>query len=227
MLQTVWQAPDGGTLNAEGGATAATWTPTAEGEQRVILVVSDGDRRFAQAVLIPVGQGEKTPTPSPLETFAPSETPEPTETATPIATPEGGLRVEVGKLADGDDDGGGFSNDETVTPGSDVTYLITIDNDSDVPVTVTSIVDSVYADVVCLTTPGEGDVIGAVIAPDDGDAPSGPGVLDGGADEIQCIFHGTAPEGSGHEVTNDLAAIVEDSEGNTATDHDTATITTS
>jgi hypothetical protein len=221
MLQAAWQAPDGGTLQADPGATAATWTPQTEGEQRVVLVVSDGDRRFGQAVKIQVGQTEKTPTPSPLATFAP------TETATPEPTGSSGtLRVDVGKLADGDDDGGTFSNGEVVTPGSDVTYLVTIDNDSDVPVTVSSLVDDTYSDITCETDAG-GDVIGAVLAPDDGDADGGPGVFDHGADEIQCTFQVSAPIDSGVPVTDRITGTVENEAGDTASDHDDATITTS
>jgi hypothetical protein len=219
MLQPVWTAPDGGTLQAEAGSTTATWTPQTEGEQRVILIVSDGDRRFGQEVKIAVGQGEETPTPSPLETFAPSVTP------TASATPAGGLRVDVGKLAEGDDAGGTFSNGEVVSPGSEVTYLITIDNDSDVPVTVLSLIDDTYADIVCETEAG-GDVIGAVLAPDDGDAEGGAGVFDHGADEIQCTFVALAPEDSGDSVTDRIIGTVEDESGDTASDSDDATITT-
>jgi uncharacterized repeat protein (TIGR01451 family) len=229
MLQSVWQAPDGGTLQADSGATTATWTPQAAGTQRVVLVVSDGDRRFGQQVSVEVGQGQSTGTPSPLETFAPSETPTPTATGgTPVPTPSAvsGLRVEVGKLADGDDDGGGFSNAEITSPGSTVTYLITIDNDSDVPVTVTSLLDTIYSDIACLTNQG-GPAIGAVLAPDDEPPSAGPGVLDGGADEIQCTYTETAPAESGVLVTDKVTGTVQDGGGNTASDHDDATITTS
>lgn len=221
MLQASWQAPDGGTLQADAGSTTAVWVPQTEGEQRVILVVSDGDRRFGQAVRIGVGQGQATPTPSPLATFAPSETPTPTPSGGP-----GVFRIDVGKLADGDDSGGTFTNGEVVTPGSEVTYLITIDNDADVPVTVTSLIDDVYAGVVC-ETDGGGSVIGAILAPDDGDAAAGPGSFDGGADEIQCTFIALAPDDSGVTVTDRVTVIAEDDSGNTASDFDDATITTS
>jgi hypothetical protein len=221
MLQATWQAPDGGNLQADAGATTAIWTPQTEGEQRVVLVVSDGDRRFGQEVRIGVGQGEETPTPSPLETFAPSTTPTPEPTS-----PSGTFRIDVGKLADGDDEGGTYSNGEIVTPGSEVTYLITIDNDADVPVTVTSLIDDVYDDIVCETDEG-GDVIGAVLAPDDGDAEEGPGSFDAGADEIQCTFTATAPAESGVGVTDRVTGTAEDADGNTASDFDDASITTS
>lgn len=223
MLQTVWQAPDGGSLQADAGSTTAIWTPQTEGEQRVILVISDGERRFGQAVKIGVGRGAETTTPSPLQTFAPSETPTPTPKS---SGPAGVLRVDVGKLAEGDDAGGTYSNGEVVSPGSEVTYLITIDNDSDVPVTVSSLIDDTYTDIVCETDAG-GDVLGAVLAPDDGDAEGGTGVFDGGADEIQCTFVALAPGGSGVSVTDRIAGTVEDEDGNTASDNDDATITTS
>lgn len=221
MLQATWEAPDGGSLQADAGATTAIWTPQTVGEQRVILVVSDGDRRFGQAVTIGVGQGEATPTPSPLATFAPSETPTPTPSG--AATP---FRIDVGKLAEGDDQGGTYSNGEIVTPGSEVTYLITIDNDADVPVTITSLIDDVYADIVCESDEG-GDVIGAILAPDDGDAEAGPGSFDGGADEIQCTFVALAPAESGVTVTDRVTGTAEDDNGSTASDFDDATITTS
>jgi len=144
--------------------------------------------------------------------------------ATPTATPPSNpVSVEVGKLADGDDDGGAFSNSETVSPGSQVTYLVTIDNDSDVPVTIESLVDDTYPDVDCETDQA-GAAIGAALAPDDGD---GPGVIDGGADEVQCTFVETAPGDAGVQVTDTVTATVTDGVGHDASDHDDATITTS
>jgi len=223
MLLPIWQAPDGGQLGA-GSGTTATWTPDGGGDFNLVLVVSDGDRRFGQQLLVHSEDSEEA-SPSPLETFAPdTETPTPTATGEPTETPlPGVVLVEVGNLAEGDDDGLTFSNDETVTPGSDVTYLVTIDNDSDVPVSITSLADSVYGDIVCETSGGE-EVTGAILAPDDGD---GIGVIDGGADEIQCTFIGTAPADSGASVTNVITAVVEDEDGNQDADQDGATITTS
>ncbi len=220
MLQSLWQAPDGGDLQADAGATTARWIPRTEGEQRVVLVVSDGERRFGQAMKIQVGEGEETPTPSPLATFAPSGSP------TATSTPGAALRVDVGKLAEGDDAGGTYSNGEIVSPGSEITYLISIDNDSDVPVTVISLIDDYYDDIVC-ETGDAGDVIGAVLAPDDGDAEAGPGTFDQGADELQCTFVVDAPDDSGAAVTDRVTVVVEDDDGNTASDFDDATISTS
>jgi hypothetical protein len=228
MLQPIWQAPGGGDLGA-GAGTTATWVAPAAGDYNVVLVVSEGERRIGQNTLIVVKKGEDEPSPSPIQTFAPdTETPTPVETPTeapsetPVPSP-GSVLVEVGKLADGDDEDGAFTNDEIVTPGSSVVYLITIDNDSNVPVTVSSLVDSVYPDAECLT-PGGSGVVGTVLAPDDGD---GTGVIDGGADEIQCTITVTAPDSSGVPVLNTVAVIVEDEVGNVDSDQDGATITTS
>ncbi len=189
MLVPVWQAPDGGDLGA-GAGTSATWIAPSAGTYKIILVVSDGDRRFGQEISVVVNESDE-PEPSPLETFAPdTETPAPTPTATP--TPAGDDRVEVGVVAEGNDDGGTFSNDEEVTPGSTVTYLITFDNDFGVPVTITNFEDFFHGPVTCFSE-GGGDIIGLVIPPDDGDAPAGLDVLDGGADEVQCLYDVPAP----------------------------------
>jgi hypothetical protein len=227
MLQVSWQSPDASVVT-EPGATNATWTPHASGEQHVELIVSDGERRFGQQLTINVGQGDTTTSPSPIQSFAPTETtsPTPTTSASVTPTPSGSARVEVGNVAEGDDAGSTYSNSEIVSPGSDVTHLITIDNDSDVPVTVTSLIDDVYSGVTC-ETQGGGDIIGTVLAADDGDAPRGFGNLDGGADEIYCTFVGAAPEGSGTPLTDNVSVIVEDDDGNTGTDVDGTTVTTS
>ncbi len=131
------------------------------------------------------------------------------------------MAVQVGNLADGDDPNPIFSNDEVVTPGSPVTYLITIDNDSPVEVTITSLLDDVYGAVTCLASGV--DVVGQTLAADDGDGNG----LDGGADEIQCTFTETAPGGSGEEVTDIITVVVQDADGNQASDTDPAKITTS
>lgn len=223
MLQATWQAPDGGDLQADSGSTRALWTPRTQGEQRVVLVVSDGERRFGQAIAIGVGQGDKTPTPSPLATFAPSGSPTPG--ASPTGTPAA-FRIDVGMLADGDDPLGAFSNDEKVTPASQVTYLVTFDNDADVPVTVVSLIDNTYENIVCKTGGGS-DIIGGVLAPDDGDAADGPGGFNQGADEMQCTFVVQAPADSGVSVTNRIRGTAQSEDGSQASDSDDAKITTS
>ena len=220
-----WEAPDDG--NISGNGTNATWVPSAAGQFNIVLVVSDGDRRFGQKLLIEVRAGEATTTPSPIATFAPdSDTPTPQVSASPTPTKAAGVSVEVGKVAESSTDADSvFSNNEIVTPGSEVTYLITIDNDSDVQVTITSITDDHEdnVEVVC-KGPGNNPIIGAVLAPDDGD---GDGVINGGADEIQCTYKQTAPNSSGQVVTNTVEGKVEDEDGNVATDHDDTKITTS
>ena len=194
MLTPLWQAPDGGDLGAAIG-TNATWIAPSNGTYAIILVVSDGDRRFGQEISVVVNESDD-PDASPLQTFGPgTPTPTPTPTPSPTATPEPTLdnqRIEVGVLADGNDADGTFSNNEIVTPGSTVTYLVTFDNDFSVPVTITDFQDFFNKDVTCLSAGGS-DIIGLVIAPDDGDASAGPDILDGGADEIQCRYDAPAP----------------------------------
>ncbi len=217
MLVPTWEAPDGGEI-AEASGTSVTWVPDASGQFNIILVVSDGERRFGQKTLVEVrGGAAASVTPSPLQSFAPD-----TGTPTPTATGTPDVRVEVGKVADGDDADLVYSNTEIVTPGSDVTYLITIDNDSNVPVTIETLEDSLYSGVEC-KGPGDATVIGVVLAPDDGD---GTGSIDGGADQVQCKFTKAAPGGSGVSVDNTITVVVKDEEGNSATDHDDTRVTT-
>jgi uncharacterized repeat protein (TIGR01451 family) len=225
MFVPTWESPDGG--NMSGNGTNATFIPDKEGDFNIVLVVSDGTRRFGQTLLIVVGEGDATTTPSPIATFAPvtnSPTPAPTEPPTP--TKAAGISVEVGKVADSStDDDSVFSNNEVVDPGGTITYLISIDNDSSVPVTVQSIVDSLVDDVevICLG-PGDEPIIGAVLAPDDGD---GDGVINGGADEIQCTYEQTAPDEPEETITNTVEGTVRDENGNTASDSDNTQVTTS
>ena len=189
MLLPIWQAPDGGDLGA-GAGTSATWIAPSAGTYAIVLVVSDGDRRFGREIFVVVNESDE-PEPTTLETFAPeTDTPTPTATVTPTAT--GDQRVEVGVVAEGNDEDVSFSNNEIVTPGSTVTLLVTFDNDFDVPVTVANFEDFFHGPVTCLSEGGS-DIIGLVIPPDDGDAPDGPDVLDGGADEVQCLYDVTAP----------------------------------
>jgi hypothetical protein len=227
MLDPVWQAPDGGDLRGDPGATAVTFIPRAAGPLRVVLVVSDGDRRFGRALTIEVGLGEPTPTPSEIATFPPSETPTETPTPEPTVTspPAGPVIVEVALKADGDDEDSVFTNDETVTPGSDVVYQVIIDNDSDVPITVTSLIDDQFPGAECLTE-GGGNVVGTVLAPDDGDYPP-TGVFDTGSDQITCLIIGPAPSESGVPLTNGVQVSAQDEEGNSDSDNDTANIITS
>jgi hypothetical protein len=228
MLKVAWESDDAN-ISADAGATGATWIPRAAGEVKIRLIASDGERRFAQELTASVGQGGATPSVSPIESFGPSATASPTPTATPVAeTPTpvpDGIRVEVGILAEGDDDNFSYTNDERVTTGSSVTYLVTIDNDSDVPVTVSSLLDDVYPDAVCETA-GGADVIGSVVGVDDGDAFLGAGHIDGGSDEIQCVYIETAPSSVDAIITNEVTGSVEDEDGNAASDLDDTTIRT-
>jgi spore germination protein YaaH len=221
MLQPIWLAPDGGDLGA-GAGTTATWIAPQNGTYNVVLVVSDGDRRFGQQIPIQVNESDE-PSPSPIETFAP-ETPEPTETPTPTPA-ETDFRIEVGVVADGNDEGNAFSNDETVTPGSTVTYLVTFDNDFDVPVTITALEDLFNGAVACLTLGGT-PIAGIVIPPDDGDGPLGQLQLDGGADEVQCTYDASAPaEASPDPYVITVRGTIEDPDSGAVTaDQDTVNI---
>ena len=104
--------------------------------------------------------------------------------------PTGEVSIEVGLLADGDDEGSAYSNSEVVSPGSEITYLVTIDNDSNAPVAVESLLDEVYGDVERNTSGSGSSVVGTILGADDGD---GAGVIDGGADEVQCTYSRRPP----------------------------------
>ncbi len=207
MLIPIWQSPGGGDLGAAAG-TSATWIAPTNGTYPIVLIVSDGDLRFGQEISVVVNESDD-PDASPLETFGPgtptatptpTPTPTPSATATPAATPDD-QRIEVGVRADTDGDGT-FTNDETTTPGGNVTYRVTFDNDFQVPVTITGFEDLFNGSVTCLTSGGS-NIIGLVIPPDDGDASAGPDILDGGADEIHCTYDFPAPDepGAPHEIT--------------------------
>ncbi len=133
--------------------------------------------------------------------------------------------VEVGLLADGDDvdEGDQYTNDEFTSVGSIVRYLVTFDNDSDVEVTITGYSDNTYPDIVCNDVTLGVDVIGLVLGPDDGD---GPGLINAGSDEIQCIFTVTAPDDVGVVVINTITGTVESAAGDIDADQDNAAITT-
>jgi hypothetical protein len=146
---------------------------------------------------------------------SPSFAATPTSTATPATA---GVSVQVGVVAEGDDADNQFSNDELVSAGSEVTYLVTIDNDTNQSVTVTSLADNIYPFVVCETT-GDANVVGTVLGADDGDG----GDIDGGTDQVQCIYTANAPN-QPDSVTNTVTAEVEANGGESDADSDSATI---
>jgi hypothetical protein len=223
MLKVTWESDDG-KITADSGVTTATWKPETSGEIKVRLVASDGERRFAQELKVQVGQGSATPSPSPIESFGPTQTPTPTPTGEATETPEPGVvDLEAGLVADGDDAGSSFGGiNETTSPDSTVTYIVTIDNDRDEPVTVTAVADDAAADITCDTL-GGASVIGAIVGADDGDAPFGANDLDGGADEIQCAYTLKAPHDEG-PVEHTITVSVEDEGGNTYKASDPVTI---
>jgi len=211
-----WQAPDGGDLGAGAGTTATWIAPSVGKTYTIVLIVSDGERRFGRRMTVEVKGPASRPTAVPTFTPEATATPTPTPSATAAAT-----AVQVGILAEGDDPDGQFSNNETTSPGSTVTYLVTIDNDSPEPVTIVSLVDDVYGNVTCLDTEGK-DVIGQTLKADDGDGPQ----LNGGPDEVRCTFTKKAPSDFGKTVKDTITGTVKDAKGNEASDQDDATITT-
>ncbi len=213
MLLPSWQV-EAGDVGA-GSGTSATWVAPAKGTYKVTLLVSDGDRRFGRQLSIEVKEGEEV-SPTPIVTFPP-ETPSPTPEVTgePTATPTpepGTLSVQVGKRADGDDADTIFGDPETTSAGSTVTFRIVIDNDSSVPVTIDSVVDSM---------PGATcDAVSQTLARDDGDADL---VSDSGPDAAVCTYTVTADG----PLSNLVNVTVSDTSGNTGHDSDTATVTIS
>jgi len=218
-LLPVWQAPDGGDFGA-GAGTTATWTAPKEGPHNLVLVVSDGEKRFGRKTLIDVKKGNPA-SPTPLITFAPATpvpSPTPSVPATATATPKPTLPLEMGVRVDADGDGIAH-NDEQATPGAKVTYYVIIDNDSPIKVNVTSLLDSVFGNITtCKTAGGSPNVVGIELDPDNGD---GPGDVDpDGPDAVSCTYEVTAPTESGKEVRNTVTATVQAADGQTGTDFD-------
>ena len=220
-LLPVWQAPDGGDFGA-GAGTTATWVAPKQGPHGILLVVSDGDRRFARKTVVDVKKGPDT-TPAPLITFAPiTPTPAPSPVATPTAvatpTPRPTLPAEMGVRVDGDDGGETASNDEVTSAGSTVTYYVIIDNDSPTKVKVSSLIDDKHPSITCKTAGGAPTVIGIELDPDDGD---GPGDVDpDGLDAVSCTYQVTAPATPSTPVKNTVTTTVQSADGQIGTDFD-------
>ncbi len=171
-------------------------------EEDILLIVLFlfGAIAVVGAMVVSVGAGvldvateptaTATATPTPGKTPAAEETP--VDGVTPVA-----LGVEVVKTVDGDGDGT-FHEDETAPNRPTaaladfpvmVIFSVVIDNDSTLPVTIVSLKDDIYPDVVCLDSNG-GDVVGQTLAADDGD---GVNFQNMGDDEIICLFPEVAP----------------------------------
>lgn len=216
-LLPTWQAPDGGDLGA-GAGTTATWIAPDAGQYNVLLVVSDGERRFARQTLLEVKKGPE-PSPTPIETFAPdTPTPTPEETATPTPTPPATASptprpaaFEVGLP------------DTTGTVGN-VVLKLTIDNNGPTTLRVLSIQltfgTEVISNIECLSTFSGKDVRNITLEADDGD--SG-GFGSGGPDEVVCEFSLTP--GSPGEYRGTITVVAQDGNGNQGTASDDATIT--
>jgi hypothetical protein len=124
--------------------------------------------------------------------------------------------------------GGPFSDSVEAPLSGTVYYKVIIDNDSDAPVTIISLLDDVYGSIiVCGGTNFGGDaftnVLGQTLAPDDGD---GSTTAQDGPDAVVCIFNGVAPSTPNKQKTNTITATVQDASGKKGTDFDTATVTT-
>ncbi|HEV8573233.1 MAG TPA: glycosyl hydrolase family 18 protein, partial [Dehalococcoidia bacterium] len=219
-LLPVWQAPDGGDFGA-GAGTTATWTAPKEGPHNVVLVVSDGERRFGRVTLVEVKKGAPPPSPTPLITFAPPTappTPTPPPGATPVATPKPTLPVQLGVRVDADGNGVA-GNDEVAAPGAVVTYWVIIDNDSSAKVNVTSLLDSVWGNITtCKTAGGSASVVGIVL--DEDTDHDGSEVDPDGLDAVSCRYEVTAPSESGKEVKNVVTVAVQAADGQTGVDVD-------
>ena len=220
-LLPVWQAPDGGDFGA-GAGTTATWVAPKQGPHNILLVVSDGDRRFGRKTVVDVKKGPDT-TPVPLITFAPpTPPPPPTPQPTPVPTPspKPTLPLQLGVQVDADGSGTA-SNNETATPGATVTYWVIIDNDSSAKVKVDSLVDSVHGTISnCKTAGGADSVVGIELDPDDGDDGDVRNVSPNGLDAVSCRYQVTAPTTSGTEVKNVVTATVKASDGQIGSDFD-------
>jgi hypothetical protein len=217
-LLPVWQATDGGDVGAGAGTTATWIAPSTAGTFNLLLVVSDGELRFGRRLAVEVKRGNE-PSSTPLVTFGPTPTTaptgEPTETPTPSVLP-----IQVGKRADGDDADEVSSDPETASSGSAVKYRVVIDNDSDVEVTITSILDDLYPAAECLDIDGN-SVIGVTLSAEDNDAEI---VNDKGTDSAVCYFTETVSGASGDSITDKIVVTVEDVDGNVGSDFDTAKV---
>ncbi len=217
-LLPAWQAPDGGDFGA-GAGTTATWVAPKVGPHNIVLVVSDGERRFGRVIAVDVQKGPET-SPTPLITYPPppTPTPPPTPGATVTPTPTPTLPTQLGVKADGSDDNKTPTNDESTAPGSTITYWVIIDNDSNVKVTITSLVDSVYGNITdCKSTITGNPAVGIELEPDDHD---GSEVDPSGADAVTCTYDRPAPEAPGAVVLNRVDVTVLAADGQTGTDFD-------
>ncbi len=85
-LIPVWEAPDGGDLDAAAGPSVI-WRSDEAGTFRLRILISDGDLRFGRELEVEVNEPEPTATPEPLVTFGPEDTPSPTPSPQPSPTP--------------------------------------------------------------------------------------------------------------------------------------------
>ncbi len=215
-----WEAPDGGKLDATAGPSVI-WRTNEPGTYTLRMLISDGDQRFGQEIDVEVKEKKGTPTATsgPVVTF-PAE--EPTPTATPTPTP--GPEPTPGTA---DDDGDGVADEDDLCPGTAAGEAVDVVGCSDAQV-------DGDGDGICDPSPpsnGPGDCSvfedNCPATPNPGQEDADGDALNGGADEVQCIFTRPAPAGSGVEVPDIVTGTVVDVDGNPASDTDPAKITTS
>jgi len=98
---------------------------------------------------------------------------------------------------------------------------VIIDNDSNLKVTVTSLVDSVYGNILdCKTAGGAASVVGIVLDEDDGDGGDVRNVDPNGPDAVLCTYERPAPATPGTEVKNVVTVTVQSPDGQTGVDVD-------
>jgi hypothetical protein len=106
--------------------------------------------------------------------------------------------------ADGDDPDPEYEDPEETASGSQVTYRVVIDNDTQAPVMITSLIDDMYPGVSCVDS-SEADVAGATLAADDGDKEL---VTEKGPDAVVCTFTETVSGTSGQELVNTTTVTI-------------------
>ncbi|NET14977.1 MAG: hypothetical protein F6K08_20160, partial [Okeania sp. SIO1H6] len=131
------------------------------------------------------------------------------EDTSTVTTPDILPTIEVVKLNDANDDGQ-FSDNEQTTPGDTVTFQGTIENTSDVEVTIDSISDDIHQDGINASSSAQ-DLLGTTLAP---------------GETATFTFEGTIADEENLTEINTLTVNVSDAQDNPASAEDTSTVTT-